>query len=88
MWMHRAQSSQSLWSFFFWLDMIATMSLIPVSSGGLGLAAGAALIGTDLPAGACERAAIYSIIAWQLASGARLLSRGRADDRRADGRAR
>lgn len=55
---------------------------------GLGLAAGAALIGTDLPAGACERAAIYSIIAWQLASGARLLSRGRADDRRADGRAR
>ncbi len=57
--------------------------------GGLGLTAAAALVGTDSPQGACERTAIYSIIAWQLVVGARLLlSRGPVGDRRAHGRAR
>ncbi|WP_185976052.1 DUF998 domain-containing protein [Mycolicibacterium sp. 018/SC-01/001] len=52
----------------------------------LGLTAAGALIGTGLPSGACERTAIYSIIAWQLLAGARLLSTGQAGDRRADAR--
>ncbi|MBX7454377.1 DUF998 domain-containing protein [Mycolicibacterium sp. 3033] len=57
--------------------------------GGLGLASAAALVGSDVPQGAFERAAIYSIIAWQLVTSVALvLSRGRADDRRADERTR
>lgn len=57
--------------------------------GVLGLAAAAALIGTDMPQGASERVAICTIIAWQLVVGVGLLlSTGPADDRRADGRTR
>ena len=57
--------------------------------GGMGLAAAAALISTGMPQGACERAAIYTIIAWQLVAGVGLLlSTGPADGRRARGRTR
>lgn len=68
--------------------------------GAIGLLSGALLVATDLPTGACERGAIYSIIAWQLVAGVAALasargpsplgvvSTDRADGRRADGRAR
>lgn len=57
--------------------------------GALGLTAAAALVGSGLPEGACERAAIYPIIAWQVVVGVGLLlSRDPADGRRAHGRVR
>lgn len=66
-----------------------TDRILGYALGALGLAAAAALIGTDIAEGALERAAIYSIIAWQVVAGVGLLlSRDPTGDRRADERAR
>lgn len=43
--------------------------------GTAGLCSAALLLATDLPPGACERGAIYSIIGWQLLAAATVLSR-------------